>query len=133
MLSRHVEQKDVPGSLFKAVQTLPRYRRIGRKEGFNLESGNSITSDNWFVLYARSSNLECSRLGIIVSKRIEPKASSRNFAKRLIRETFRRKVPQQCAIDIVVRVRRKFGRQFAQDISESLTRLMSGIQLKCAE
>lgn len=42
------------------------------------------------------------RLGLIVAKRILPRAVDRNRVKRLIRETFRNRVPELPAIDLIV-------------------------------
>jgi ribonuclease P protein component len=112
-------------------QTLSRHRRIGRQEGFKLESGNDVSSNNWFVVYVRKNNAGLSRLGIIVSKKIAPAAVSRNFAKRLVREAFRCTFPAGCALDVIVRVRRRFGKEAAKEVSGALIQLLSGVQLKC--
>lgn len=42
------------------------------------------------------------RLGLIVAKRILPRAVDRNRVKRLIRETFRQRAPELPAIDLIV-------------------------------
>lgn len=48
----------------------------------------------------------CSRLGLVVPKRICRSAARRNVIKRLIRESFRRLVPPALPLDCVVRLRR---------------------------
>jgi len=52
----------------------------------------------------------CSRLGLVVPKRICRSAARRNWIKRMIRESFRRDVPQGLALDCVVRLRRMLER-----------------------
>lgn len=133
MLSRHAGQKGVRVLASEPVrQTLPRYRRIGRQEGFNLKTdGGDVASNNWFVVYSRKNDGGVSRLGIIVSKRIARTAVSRNFAKRLVRERFRSTFPAECALDVVVRVRRQFNREAANEVSGALFKLLRGVQLKC--
>ena len=54
-------------------------------------------------LAARDSGFETARLGLIVGKRMLPRAVDRNRAKRVIRETFRQ-ASGLPAMDIVVRV-----------------------------
>jgi len=46
-------------------------------------------SDN-FVLYLRPNLLGHARLGVVVAKRLAPRAVTRNAIKRLVREVFRK-------------------------------------------
>jgi ribonuclease P protein component len=55
-----------------------------------------------FVLYARSSQLNRARLGVIVAKRFAPRAVTRNTIKRIARELFRQSALP--AIDCIVRL-----------------------------
>jgi ribonuclease P protein component len=43
-----------------------------------------------FVLYARANALGHARLGVVVAKRLAPRAVTRNMIKRLAREMFRK-------------------------------------------
>ena len=114
-----------------ARQTLPRFRRIGRGEGFDFSPGAGVSSNEWFVVYARQNRAGFARLGVTVSKRIAPRAVSRNFAKRLVREGFRRAFPKGCAVNIIVRVRKQLDRNTAKSGAEALARLLLGVQAKC--
>ena len=111
--------------------SLPRYRRIGRREGFDLSPGRGVSSNEWFVVYARPNRLGVSRLGVTVSKRVARRATARNFAKRLVREGFRRLFPAACAVNVIVRVRKQLDRNSAQQGAEALARLLRGVQDKC--
>lgn len=93
--------------------------------------GLDVSSNKWFVVYTRPNESNVSRLGIIVSKKIAPNAVDRNFAKRLVREGFRRSFPVQCALDVIVRVRRQIGSDAANEVSGALFQLLRGIQSKC--
>jgi ribonuclease P protein component len=55
-------------------------------------------------LYARRSELEHARLGVVAAKRLAPRAVTRNTVKRATRELFR----QAClpAVDCIVRLSR---------------------------
>lgn len=112
---------------------LPRYRRIGRGEGFDLAPGRGVSSNEWFVVYARPNRLGVSRLGVTVSKRVARRATARNFAKRLVREGFRRAFPAACAVNVIVRVRKQLDRKSAQQGAEALARLLRGVQEKCGK
>ncbi len=114
-----------------ATQDFPRFRRIGRREGYRLTPDLDVVSNKWFVVYVRPNEGKASRLGIIVSKKIAPNAASRNFAKRLVREGFRRSFPRECALDVIVRVRRLVGRAAANEVSGALFQLLRGVQSKC--
>lgn len=55
-----------------------------------------------FVLYARKTELAKARLGVVVAKRLAPRAVTRNTIKRLTRELFRQAdLPQ---VDCIVRL-----------------------------
>ncbi len=55
-----------------------------------------------FVLYARANQLSQARLGVVVAKRLAPRAVTRNMIKRLCRENFR--LAGLSAIDCIVRL-----------------------------
>ena len=55
-----------------------------------------------FVFYARANELGHARLGIVVAKRLAPRAVTRNTIKRICREVFRRM--QLPARDCIVRM-----------------------------
>ncbi len=75
-------------------------------------------------------------MGVTVSKKVAPRATSRNFAKRLVRESFRRAFPadgagKSCAVNVIVRVRRQLDRDCSKAAGEGLLRLLRGVQAKC--
>jgi ribonuclease P protein component len=55
-----------------------------------------------FVLYARTNDLTHARLGVVVAKRLAPRAVTRNTVKRVTRELFR--LAELPAKDFVVRL-----------------------------
>jgi len=55
-----------------------------------------------FVLYAKENDYSQARLGIVVAKRLAPRAVTRNAVKRICREVFR-KMPLP-AMDFIVRL-----------------------------
>lgn len=55
-----------------------------------------------FVLYTRANQLSHARLGVVVAKRLAPRAVTRNLIKRLCRENFR--LAGLTAMDCIVRL-----------------------------
>ena len=58
-------------------------------------------TDN-FMLYVRPNSLTHARLGVVVAKRLAPRAVTRNMIKRLARELFRK--AELPALDCIVRL-----------------------------
>ncbi len=105
-------------------QAFPKARRIAEQGEFKLLLGSRRVGNRWFVVYARKTGKTISRLGVVVSKKIDPKACSRNFAKRLVREEFRRAIPLDRGLDLVVRVKQKLLRVESEEARRGLSQLM---------
>lgn len=110
------------------MEKLPIFRRIRSRVEFEKALCADRLTNKWFVAYIRKSEHCIARLGLIVSKKTMPKAVSRNFAKRLIREVFRRNFPAERSIDIVVRPRRQINPQNSAEGRLALTQLLQTIQ-----
>lgn len=82
-----------------------RARHLLRKKQFDevLRGATVRAGRGPLRLAARGNELEMARLGLIVGKRMLPRAVDRNRAKRVIRESFRQ-ASGLPAMDIVVRV-----------------------------
>ena len=61
----------------------------------------------YFVLYVRHNSLEHARLGVVVAKRLAPRAVTRNAIKRIAREIFRQAALP--TIDCIVRLSKPVG------------------------
>jgi ribonuclease P protein component len=102
-------------------------RRIRRRCEFDSVFRASRQTGDWFTVHVRKNELGYARLGIIASKKIMPRAVSRNYAKRLIRDAFRRNFPAELSLDIVVSARRAVGRENSGQIRTALMRLFSRV------
>ena len=71
-------------------------------------------------LSAVANRMHTARLGLVVGKRALPKAHDRNRAKRVLRETFRRRRESLPALDIVVQVTGDDGNEGYQASLEAL-------------
>ena len=85
--------------------------------------------NKWFVIYVQKNESGITRLGVVASKRIMPKAVSRNFTKRLIREVFRRSFSADYALDIVVRARRQLSPETSREGRLALAQLLQAVQM----
>jgi len=90
----------------KDVLSLPRRFRLTRREGFSRILQQRPQTNSWFAVHSESNIIGHARLGISVSKRVLPASTHRNFAKRLIRESFRRYARHGAHRDVVIRLRK---------------------------
>lgn len=109
-------------------QTLSICRRIRQQVEFKQAFCAKRLTNKWFAVYVRKNESGFARLGIVASKKTMPKAISRNFAKRLIREMFRREFPIGSAVDIVVRARQKISPENSVEGRLALAQLLQTAQ-----
>lgn len=114
--------------LSEAQQTLPPNRRIKQRAEFERAFSANCVTNKWFAVYVRKNEKGLSRLGIAASKKTMPKAVSRNLAKRLIREAFRRNLSADCGLDIVVRAKRLISQESSAEGRLALVQLLQTVQ-----
>ncbi len=78
------------------------------------------------MLYVRPNSLGHARLGVVIAKRFAPRAVTRNLAKRLSREIFRKAGLQ--AVDCIVRLNKPLIRRDQSASSPSL-KIALGVEL----
>lgn len=104
--------------------TFPSSHRVRQSKEFVQAFRNKGLTNKWFIVYITDNNHQFPRLGMIVSKRIMPKAVSRNFAKRLIREVFRQNSNNLPVRDYFVKIRRNLTMSTANEARTALLQLM---------
>jgi ribonuclease P protein component len=113
---------------------LSRNRRLPNAEAFAaVFRFQHQASSLHLQIYAKPNELSCSRIGLIVSKKVERRAVKRNKIKRLLRETFRtfRKQNGAACMDWVMRLKRPVSRiETAQFVAE-IKLLMYELQQQC--
>lgn len=114
---------------FNAKQTLPSSRRIKQSKEFELVLRADCLTNKWFTVYIRKNENGYSRLGVIASKRSMPKAVSRNFAKRMIRNVFRLNFTVAHSVDLVVRAKRQFNSESAAEGRLALLQLFQSVRM----
>jgi ribonuclease P protein component len=75
-------------------------------------------------LYLALSQTQPGRFGVSVSKRICPSAASRNYCKRTLRAWYRQHSEALAQRDLVVRVRRNYGRREFIAVKEEFAKLL---------
>ena len=106
------EGKDLPYSKAKTT-TFSRSERLLSKTDFSEVFGGPtgrFSAGPVRVLY-RKNNLGCSRIGIIVPKKLIRLSTERNRYKRLVREQFRKVKRSLPDIDMVLLLNRKASEQ----------------------
>lgn len=70
---------------------------------------------------------ETARLGVVLSKRVTPRAVDRSYVKRLIREEFRMRKHSLGGMDVVVKVLRRLSKTQARQARTELSDLFSKV------
>lgn len=129
LLLRLVDPRAAHALLSNAgLQSFSVERRITRRSEFEQTFRAKRVTNKWFIAYIRKNEGPQARLGLVVSKRVMPRAVTRNYAKRLIREAFRQSAQMLPALDIVVRPRCPIKPGDAAEGRQALTHLLSALQ-----
>ena len=87
--------------------TLPRACRLLERSGYEAAlASRPVAVRRHFSVFVQANALKRSRIGVIVSKKVAPRAVDRNRIKRLVRETFRHDRWRLGNNDLVVLARR---------------------------
>ncbi len=124
------EPRGASALLSSARQSLSRCRRIRNRTEFDQLLKAASVANKWFAIYIKENTIGMSRLGVVASKRIMPTAVSRNFAKRLVREVFRRNFSADNAIDVVIRAKNKLDPDNSLESRKALIQLLQKVQMR---
>lgn len=100
-----------------------------QRAGFESALRTDGLSNKWFAVHVQKNECGFARLGIIASKRVMPKAVTRNYVKRIIREEFRRNFPCGYSLDVLVRARRQLQPETAAEGRSALLQLLQTAQM----
>lgn len=117
------------------MQTRPRASRLTKPAEFEqVFSQNQRARTDCYVVLARPNQSGMARLGLVIGKRLLPRAVDRNRVKRCVRERFRLLRDQLPACDFVVRlIGRPTPGEEARDIARALQRAGERAQAKWQE
>ncbi|MEQ1592724.1 MAG: ribonuclease P protein component [Thiobacillaceae bacterium] len=107
-----------------AENNVPRDVRLVKPAEFELvfKQNERARTDSLLVM-ARPNGLTYARLGMVIAKRLQPRAVDRNRVKRCVRETFRLQRLDLPACDFVVRlIAKPVAGKEARDLARTLIR-----------
>ncbi len=107
----------------------PRVKRILKTDEFSsVFRLRPVCKTAHFVLYARANGLEHARLGVVVAKRLAPRAVTRNTVKRVSREIFRQ--THLKSVDFIVRLAQPVNQRKQAACTQNLRKLIRSEILK---
>jgi len=89
-------------------------------------------SGELFQVYAKPNGIAQARLGVVVSKRVMPRAVARNYCKRMAREVFRAERNALSGVDLVVRPRAAVTRATSTAARAEVRDLLHRAQRQCS-
>ena len=109
-----------------------RAHRLLRDDGYDHVVQSEYIANRYLKVFFVQSDKHNARLGIISSKKMQPKAVDRNRIKRVIREVFRKHSIKLHNVDVVVMVKAPFTTNIDNQC-ECLERLLLKVENQCAE
>jgi ribonuclease P protein component len=85
------------------------------------------------MVYAKPGLPALARLGVTVSKKTAPHAVTRNYARRIVREVFRRHLEGFAGMDLVVRVQKPFPAKAYSLIETELLGTLPAVRARLAK
>ena len=116
-----------------APRLFPRASRLTDKPQFDVvhRQGQRF-SDPLFLVITRSNEVGRARLGLAVGIKAAGNAVHRNRIKRLVRESFRHRLQELPAVDVVINARAAAAKAGNPDIRASLATHWDRIVRRCA-
>lgn len=109
---------------------LPKQARLLNKADYDAVFSKSVkVSNSLFLILIHKTSLPQSRLGLVISKKVDKRAVQRNRIKRISRETFRRKTFSD-SCDCVVLARPNISRYNNKVIVQSIESLWNQVESK---
>jgi len=109
---------------------LPKKARLLNKADYNVAFSKSVkVSNSIFLILIHKTSHNHSRLGLVISKKVDKRAVQRNRIKRISRESFR-KTYFDVNCDFVVLARPKITQLTNKEIFNSLDQLWNQAQKK---
>ncbi|HYA38978.1 MAG TPA: ribonuclease P protein component [Candidatus Methylomirabilis sp.] len=116
----------------RARYGLPKSRRLLKPTQFETTlKSNRPWRDVLFRVYATPNSYSYGRLGIVISRRVSPRAVERNRVKRCIRESFRHDQANLAGLDIVVVANPGAAGASVECLRTSLQKMWEMVEQQC--
>jgi ribonuclease P protein component len=79
---------------------------------------------NYIAIHYQPNALVTARLGLVVGKKIAKNAVQRNYMRRVLRECFRLQQHDIPAVDLVIRVQKKFDQQHFSQLQQEFNEVI---------
>jgi ribonuclease P protein component len=107
------------------IYSLPKASRLTKPEQFSaVFHANKAESGTAFQVLVNPSRRQTARLGVVLSKKVAPRAVDRSYLKRLIREEFRKCKHILGGLDVVVRVLKQPSKAQSREARMELSNLI---------
>ena len=80
------------------------------------------------AVHYQPNNLNTARLGLVVGKKVAKNAVDRNYMRRVLRECFRLQQYDIPAVDLVIRVHKKFDRKYFNQLQQEFNQAIVKIK-----
>jgi ribonuclease P protein component len=87
-------------------------------------------SADFLVVHYRPNSLALTRVGLAVTKKVANLAVHRNYMRRVLREISRQAAQIPVSMDLVIQVRKKFGRNEFDQVKTELLMQLKKIQAR---
>lgn len=78
----------------------------------------------YIAIHYQPNTLDTARLGLVVGKKIAKSAVQRNYMRRVLRECFRLQRHDIPAVDLVIRVQKKFDQQHFSQLQQEFNEVI---------
>lgn len=110
----------------------PRTLRLTSKADFTaVFDERQKMNQGWFTVLRKPNQLQNARLGLVISKCVLNKATSRNYLKRLLREGFRLRQAQLVGLDFVLMARQGCDLENKERLQTELETLWQRLIASC--
>jgi ribonuclease P protein component len=110
--------------------TLPQERKLKTDDISSVFSFGAHKQRNYLKMLVSRNEFDRARFAVVVGKRVARRSVERNYCKRVVRELFRLSCKDMSGWDIVIQVKRKFGKLLFAEIRDEYVTLVNSMKLK---
>lgn len=109
---------------------LPRERKLKTDEISSVFNFGAQKQRQYLRILISENDIGFAKFAVVVGKRIVRQSVQRNYCKRVIKELFRLSNKDMAGWNIVIQVRRKFGKMLYKEVAEEYLALTETLKIK---